>query len=170
VALLQRRKAEIALGRISVTPSHAPLFNAVLQSYIAPIENLNTAKRYRLSGDKLLEIVGDCSISELNPFMFDKFKDIRIKDGVTPAGVNRDLALARASLNVAVERRLIPYSPFAGVKLFNEAKHRKPPRALSYADEKTVLSCSDLSSARLPASCWSPENALAKRWLPGGRT
>lgn len=169
VALLQRRKSEIDLGCISITPSRAPLFSAVLQSYIEQIENLNTAKRYRLSADKLLEIVGDCSIAELNAFMFDKFKDIRIKDGVTPAGVNRELALARASLNVAVERRLIPYSPFAGVKLFNEANHRKPPRALSYADEKKVLGSCDLRlrtiTSFLLESGERVGEALATRWV-----
>lgn len=144
VGLLQRRKAEIAQGRIVITPSEAPRFSEAIRMYIAQTENANTRKRYELAGRVLLEHMGDPRISDLNPFQFDRFKDARIAAGVTPAGVNRELALARACLNLAVERRLIPYSLFAGVKLFDESKHRRPPRALSFAEESIVLSCCDL--------------------------
>jgi integrase len=58
-------------------------------------------------------------------------------------GVNRDVALARAAFNFAVERRMLLYSPLAGVKLFNEAKHRKPPRAISCTEEPRILMCCD---------------------------
>ncbi len=168
VALVNRRKADVAHGRITISPSQAPLFSELLQSYNGQIENPNTAKRYRLAESKLVDVVGDRSIAELSPLMFDKFKETRIKGGVTPAGVNRELALARAALNVAVQRRLIPYSPFAGVKLFNEAKHRKPPRALSYADERTILSCCDLRLGTITSflleSGERVGEALATRW------
>jgi integrase len=62
---------------------------------------------------------------------------------VTPAGTNRELALLRSALNFAVERRLIAYSPFAGVKMLNEAKYRKVPRALSFDEESKLLACCD---------------------------
>jgi integrase len=63
---------------------------------------------------------------------------------VSPAGVNRDLALPRAAFNFAVERRLLAHSPFDGVKLFNEAKHRKPPRTVSFEEEHRILECCDV--------------------------
>jgi integrase len=144
VGLLQRRKAEIVQDRIVISPSQAPHFSEAIGMYISQIENQNTRKRYKLAGSVLLEHLGDPKISNLNPVHFDRFKDERISAGVTPAGVNRELALARACLNLAVERRLIPYSPFAGVKLFDETKHRRPPRSLSFAEESVVLSCCDL--------------------------
>jgi integrase len=68
---------------------------------------------------------------------------MRIKQGVSPAGVNRDLALPRAAFNFAVERRMLAHSPLDGVKLFNEAKHRKPPRTISFPEERRILMCSD---------------------------
>jgi integrase len=142
--LLRRRKTEIADGRVVIGPGDAPFFSVALQTYIDQIENPNTAKRYRLSAATLLEYIGECRISQLTAFDFDKFKSQRLEAGVTPAGVNRELALARAALNFTVERRLIPYSPFAGVKLFNEATHRKQPFILSFALELSLLACCDL--------------------------
>ena len=144
VALQRRRKAEIAEGRVVISHAEVPPFSQALQTYIAQIENPNTRKRYRLAADVLLQHMGDPPIDELTPFMFDKSKEVRIAAGVTPAGVNRELALARAVLNSAVERRLIPFSPFNGVKLFNEAKHRKKPFILSFASEQSLLACCDL--------------------------
>jgi integrase len=38
---------------------------------------------------------------------------------------------------------MLLYSPLAGVKLFNEAKHRKPPRAISCTEEPRILMCCD---------------------------
>jgi integrase len=43
-----------------------------------------------------------------------------------------------------VDRRQVPYSPFDGVKLFNEANHRKQPRTLSFVEESKILACCDL--------------------------
>jgi integrase len=76
-------------------------------------------------------------------FTFDRFKESRIEEGVSPAGVNRDLALPRAAFNFAVERRMLVHNPLDGVKLFNEAKHRKPPRTISFPEEQRILMCCD---------------------------
>jgi len=125
--LLIQRKTDIGRGRIVIAPSKAPHFSELLDSYISQIENAGTRKRYVLARGVLIQKLGDPVITNLSPYMFDRFKSQRLEDGVTPAGVNRELALARASLNSAVERRLVPFSPFSGVTLFNEAKNRRPP-------------------------------------------
>ena len=57
--------------------------------------------------------------------------------------MNRDLALPRAAFNFAVERRMLVHNPLDGVKLFNEAKHRKPPRTISFPEEQRILMCCD---------------------------
>src|SRR5690348_1539303 len=63
---------------------------------------------------------------------------------VSARRVNRDLALPRAAFNFAVERRMLVHSPLDGVKLFNESKHRKPPRAISFPEEQRLLMCCDV--------------------------
>ena len=116
----------------------------LLDSYIAQIEHPATRKRYRLSQRALSSLCGRSRITDVDAFAFDRFKESRIKEGVSPAGVNRDLALARAAFNFAVKRRLLAHSPFDGVKLFNEPKHRKPPRTISFAEEQRILMCCDV--------------------------
>jgi integrase len=39
---------------------------------------------------------------------------------------------------------MLAHSPLDGVKLFNESKHRKPPRILSFAEEQKLLICCDV--------------------------
>jgi integrase len=84
------------------------------------------------------------SIDKVDVLTFDRFKQLRIKQGVSPAGVNRDLALPRAAFNFAVKRRILLHSPLDGVKLFNEGKHRKPPRTISFAEERKIQMCCDV--------------------------
>jgi integrase len=142
-AKLLEKRSDVAAGRITVPPSKAPLLDDLLKAYIAQIDNANTAMRYSLSRRVLTEHFGRCRITDLNAFAIDDFKAARRRCGVTRAGVNRELALLRSSLNLAVTRRLIAYSPFAGVTLFDEAKDRMPPRSLSFAEEKRLLACCD---------------------------
>jgi integrase len=140
---LLKRKAELVAGRKPARLSENLTVDELLDSYITQIEHPATQKRYRLSLNALSPIFGRCRISDVDAFTFDRFKEFRIKEGVSPAGVNRDLALARAAFNFAVERRLLLHSPVDGVKLFNEAKHRKPPRTMSFAEEERLLMCCD---------------------------
>jgi integrase len=135
---------ELGLGRVAVRPSETLTVNELLDSYIAQIENLATQKRYKLSQRLLIPICGMCRITDVDAFTFDRFKDFRIKEGVSPAGVNRDIAVYRAAFNFAVERRLLTHSPLDGVKLFDEEKNRKAPRVLSFAEEQRILMCCDV--------------------------
>jgi len=143
-AALRKKKADLDTGLKPVRVSGTLTVDELLDSYITQIEHPGTRKRYRLSQRALSSICGPCRISDVDAFTFDRFKEFRIKEGVSPAGVNRDLALARAAFNLAVERRMLVHSPLAGVELFNEAKHRKPPRTISFPEEQRILMCCDV--------------------------
>ena len=142
-ALLLTKKAELTAGRKPVRLSETLTVDELLDSYITQIEHPATRKRYRLSQRALSPHCGKSRITDVDAFMFDRFKESRIKEGVSPAGVNRDLALPRAAFNFAVERRMLVHNPLDGVKLFNEAKHRKPPRTISFPEEQRILLCCD---------------------------
>jgi len=143
-ALLRRRKTEFDLGRVAVRSSETLTVDELIDSYIAQIENPGTQKRYKLSQRVLRPLCGNSRITDIDAFTFDRFKELRIKAGVSSAGVNRDMALYRAAFNFAVERRLLTHSPVDGVRLFNEDKQRKAPRVLSFAEEQRILMCCDL--------------------------
>ena len=136
----QQKKGSVA----KPMPSEAWTVDQLLNSYIAQIENPATRKRYQLSQAVLSPHFGERHIKEIDAFDFDYFKEFRRRNGVSPAGVNRDIAVYRAAFNFAVDRRLLVQSPLNGVKLFNEEKHRKPPRVLSFAEERKLLMCCDL--------------------------
>jgi|ERR1700674_2899226 integrase-like protein len=135
-SLLLRRKTELVSGRVAVRVSETLTVDELLDSYIAQIENSATQKRYKLSQQVLKPMCGMCRITDIDAFTFDRFKEFRINEGVSPAGVNRDIAVYRAAFNFAVERRLLTHSPLDGVKLFNESKYRKAPR--SYPSPKNT--------------------------------
>jgi integrase len=116
----------------------------LLDSYISQIENPATQKRYKLSQRVLSSICGMCRITDVDAFTFDRFKEFRIKEGVSPAGVNRDIAVYRAAFNFAVKRRLLTHGPLDGVNRFDEEKTRKAPRVLSFAEEQRILMCCDV--------------------------
>jgi integrase len=141
--LLLKRKTELTAGRLPTRPAETLTVDELLDCYIMQIEHPATQKRYRLSQRALSPHCGTCRISEVDAFTFDRFKEFRINQGVSPAGVNRDLALPRAAFNFAVDRRILLHSPLDGVKQFNEAKHRKPPRSISFAEERRIQMCCD---------------------------
>ena len=143
-ALLGRKKAELFVGVAPTRPSQILTMNELLNKYITQIPHAATQKRYRLSQKALSPQYGRIRITEIDAFMLDRFKEARRNQGVSAAGVNRDLGLVRAALNFAVQRRLLAHSPFDGVKLLNEAKDRKPPRIINFAEEHKLLLCCDL--------------------------
>jgi integrase len=142
-AALRKKQAELDAGLKPVRVSKTLTVDQLLDSYINQIEHPATRKRYRLSQQALSPLCGSCRIIDVDAFTFDHFKELRMKEGVSPAGVNRDLALPRAAFNFAIQRRMLVHNPLDGVKFFNEAKHRKPPRTISFPEEQRILMCSD---------------------------
>jgi hypothetical protein len=93
VSKLRELKIQIAAARVSQSVSEALTVNQLLDCYIAQIENPSTQKRYKLSQQVLSPLCGREHITDVNAFTFDRFKELRKKPGVSPAGVNRDIAL-----------------------------------------------------------------------------
>jgi integrase len=143
-AMLEQTKNEIHKGWKPTRRADVPTIDQLLGSYIAQVESPSTQKRYRLSQEILRRHFGNFLITDVDAFMFDQLKEIRRNEGVTAAGINRDMALARAAFNFAVKRRILPYSPLNGVKFLNETKNRNPPHAISYAEEEKILMCCDM--------------------------
>lgn len=55
-------------------------------------------------------------LPDVNAWLIEKFKAQRLKAGISPVTVNRDLDRIRAALNKAVEWKMIETNPLAGVK------------------------------------------------------
>ncbi len=70
----------------------------------------------------------------------DLYKDSRLKDGVTPATINRELAILRSAYTQAVEDRLISLSLVPKIRPFKGADHPRQGFFLP-AEVDAVISC-----------------------------
>jgi integrase len=81
----------------------------------------------------------DKQLSDLTPWIIEKWRAARIRDGAKPATVNRDLNDLKSSLTKAVVWELIDTNPIAGVKQAR-IDLRRAPRFLS-PEEESRLRC-----------------------------
>lgn len=56
-------------------------------------------------------------LGEITAFHIERWRSARLKDGISPSTVNRDLNVLRAALRLAKQWKLIPTHPLADVKL-----------------------------------------------------
>jgi len=80
----------------------------------------------------------DMNLSDLSIGHVEARRNRRLEAGIKFSTVNRDEALLRAVLNVAVEKKLLDYNPIAGLK---EIRGNKKPktRYLSESEQKRLL-------------------------------
>jgi integrase len=80
-------------------------------------------------------------LSEITPGRIEEFKQARLKEEVSPASVNRDLATARLFLKQAARQRFIARSPFVDdqIDFLEERKSRRRPRIITFQEEQRLL-------------------------------
>lgn len=97
-------------------------------------------------------------MSEITAWVVEKFKAERLKAGIKPATVNRDLDRLRASLSKAVEWGLLTSNPVAGVKrsrggaltrvrFLDKSENKRLRKALAARDHKA-------GANRLSGNAW----------------
>jgi integrase len=109
-------------------------------------EHPSTHERYMRSVKVLIRFFGQRTLGSISSGDVERFKIIRsrqrrknARDGrtVTPAAVNRDLAVLRILFNLAIRMRKAKSNPVAGVKLLPE--HNLQMRVLSWEEESAYL-------------------------------
>ena len=69
----------------------------------------------------------------------EEFKRKRLSTGIKAATVNRDLAVLRRMLILALRQRLIARNPFIEVEMLEERKARRRPYILSYPEQSRLI-------------------------------
>jgi integrase len=109
-------------------------------------EHPSTHERYLRSVKVLIRFFGQRTLDSIFSGDVERFKIIRsrerrknARDGrtVTPAAVNRDLAVLRILFNLAMRLRKAKMNPVSGVKLLPE--HNLQMRVLSWEEESAYL-------------------------------
>jgi integrase len=104
-------------------------------------------------------------LAEITPWLVEKWRSARLKDGAKPATVNRDLDNLKSALNRAVEWGHLDASPLAAVKR-SKVDRAARVRYLTPDEEKSLLAALSARDARLRAERESANRWRAKRGYP----
>ena len=142
--ILDARLGAIAEGRqpFPLIRSDAPRLKAWTDKFLESVPNPQTKRRYTSSVHNFVDYFGEQTrLSEMTPGRMEEFKQARLKEEVTPASINRDLATARLFLKQAARQRFIARSPFADdqIDFMEERKSRRRPRIITFQEEQTIL-------------------------------
>jgi integrase len=143
--ILDARLGAIAEGRqpFPLIRSDGPRLKAWTDKFLESIPNTETKRRYTSSVRNLVGYFGDqARLSEITPGRIEEFNQARLKEEVSPASINRDLATARLFLKRAARQRFIGRSPFADdqIDFLEERKSRRRPRIITFQEEQKLLS------------------------------
>lgn len=147
------RKADLIQGQRECPSSEpSPTFqNFALKEFASWSENEHrehpsTHERYMRSIKVLNRFFGRRALDALSTADAENFKIARSREArknakderlVTPAAVNRDLAILRILFNLAIRLRLVRTNPVQGVKLLHE--HNLQMRVLTWEEQSAYL-------------------------------
>lgn len=100
----------------------------------------STVRRYRQHVANLVATLCVGQVSQLDLDVIDTFREDRLRQGVGPQTVNKDVGALRAMLNWAVTRKRIGSNPILGVKPLPEKS--KEARALRPDEVRDLLDSS----------------------------
>jgi integrase len=136
--ILNLRIAEIIEGRFRLPMSNPPKLKEWAVQFLESISNLSTKCPYKSCICKLNEFFGPVSLGQISPGRIEEFKLARTKAGAGPAIINRNLAVLRRMMKLAVRQRLIARSPFDEVDFLDEKSARRQANPISFGEQKDL--------------------------------
>ena len=136
-------KAELAEGRAGIVNREiCPAFADFVANEFLPWSEREhqahprTNQRYKVSSKPLIKFFGKLRLDAITAGHVERFKLAR-SEGVSAAGVNRDLAALRYMMNFAVRRDCIIRNPVQGVRFLPEGPGMM--RVVSHEEQKSYL-------------------------------
>jgi integrase len=141
---LQSRLEEIVQGKFSiVTKNPSPKFKEFSDNYFEWAKsNKRSWKRDRSLLDNLMPFFGNERLTAIQPLHVENYK-IKWKNSVKPATINREVALLKRVLNIAVEWKVINSNPISKVKFLREDPINEVILNNDEAD-RLIKSCSEV--------------------------
>jgi integrase len=142
--MLDARLGAIAEGRqpFPLVRSDAPRLKVWTDAFLKSVPNPETKRRYASSVGNLVSFFGEhARLSDITVSRIEEFKQARLKEEVSPASTNRDLATARLFLKQAARQRFIARSPFSDdqIDFLEERKGRRRPQIITFQEEQKIL-------------------------------
>ncbi|GAG10203.1 unnamed protein product, partial [marine sediment metagenome] len=79
-------------------------------------------------------------LRNVSPLMIEKFKQKRLKEGIKPASVNRELSVLKTAFNIAIKWKMADENPVRDVRFLRQPDPRE--RILTEEEEKRLLEAS----------------------------
>lgn len=137
---LMRDGADRERAGLPAPPGAAPTLAEWAPEYLrwAERKGKRSLPRDQWCMKQLVERFGTRRLSDLERPLVEKYMGDELKQGrVKAATINRQIALLRKALSLAVEMERLPVNPLRGVAMFKETAQRRP--ILSDADEAALL-------------------------------
>ena len=134
--------ADVAEGKwFDRLPGQDTTFREMMEKYLEEhVSKKKSQRAYRGYVQNLRAFFGDYNLSEITPELIDKFKEKRLRAGVKPATINRDLAILKNAFNRAIYKWNPPWfrrdNPMKRVEM--EKENNKRNRWLSYEEERKL--------------------------------
>ncbi len=116
-----------------------PFLQPYAEGFLETIKDPKTKARYLSSVRNLVAYFGRMRLSQITSEGIEGFKETRLKAGVTPATINRDLAVLRRMLKLATLQRLVAYNPMDEIDFLEERKHRRQPHILTFEEQNRLI-------------------------------
>jgi len=141
-ARLEERKRQIRLGQLDMIGAEIPTlveFEQEYLKYVRDIAQKRSWKRDVLSLRHLKGFLGEHKLSAISPKYIQDYQSKRLKDGVKPSTVNRELACLKHLYNVAKQRSMFfGDNPVSKVKFLEENNQKE--RVLTVEEEERLIS------------------------------
>ncbi len=114
------------------------LASEYLENY-AKVNNL-AWKRDESCLKNLCRFFGSCGIQDVSPYLIEKYKSKRQRDGLKPASINRELSVLKRVFNIAINWDMSDENPVRNVKFLRQPEPRE--RILNKTEEERLLEAS----------------------------
>lgn len=141
---LEERKRQVRLGQLEMIGARIPTvaeFRDEYMSYVRDIIAKRSWSRDELSLSHITDSLGDRKLSSITPGDILDYQGRRLKDGVRPSTVNRELACLKHLFNIAKQRsRFFGENPVSRVKFLDE--NNQVERVLTPEEEDKLFAVS----------------------------
>jgi integrase len=138
--ILDARLGEIVEARWNLPSSRSPRLKDWIENFLSTVPHESTRAGYKIGTEHLKAYFGEnIRLSEISVSTIESFKQNRLKSGVKPATVNRNLSVLRRMLTLGFRQRLIGRNPFDAVDLLPELNSRRQPHILTYEEQEKLM-------------------------------
>jgi len=143
--ILKRLEIERILGRLNITDSQKITLFEFIEKYL----DYSRVNKSETSYNRECEVIrhfkrffGNPTLDKITTERIEEYKSLRVKEGMKPATVNKELAVLRFMLRKAVEWNYLRDNPFKGIKMLKVTK--QPVRFLTQEEIDRLIECASL--------------------------